>query len=96
MPPSGFNRVETKMLSIFAESLLSRFEEEVADGRFTSLKAGIEHELEIIEKSLASDIPRFERGTLEFVRQLYLRLREVNDIDSVIADSEQLSLKKYE
>jgi hypothetical protein len=95
MPPSGFIRIENKILSTFAESILLRFEQEVVDGKFISVEEGINHELKIIDSQLNSDILHTERGVLEFVKGLYMRLKEGCEIEDIANEIELLAHKQY-
>jgi len=95
MPPSGFEKVETRILGTFSENILSRFFQEVEEGKFKSVDEGITSELGIIERHLSLDISHAERGILEFVKQLYLDLQKGESLEQIIDKINALSKKHY-
>jgi len=97
MPPSGFVRQEVQAIGSFAKSILSRFSEEVKDGRHPSEARGIDHELSIIDRELGSNtISRPERGLLQLVREFYLCLKQGDTMEEIVCELDRLSEKNYE
>lgn len=97
MPPSGFVRSEVLSLSAFAESLLSRFADEVKQGKHVTVKAGIQHELEVINRELGKNkLSHSERGVLEFVKALYLKLDSGGTLEEIEIELGALATKSYE